>query len=285
MKRLLHEPLLHFLLGGALLFVLYGMVGRDSARAPDRVVIGEQQVLNLAATFERTWLRAPTPDELDQIVQDFVDEEILYREGLALGLDRDDLVVRRRLRQKVEFLYLDLGEQREPTEAELSTYLSANRERFQDPARISFQQRFVSPDEGSPAARRRAEEVLSRLHAGEDAEGDATLLPGTLTKASEREVAAAFGADFAADLFASTGDAWIGPIASSYGLHLVRVEERIPARRPALEQIRRAVEIEYEAAQRAEARQRFLQELRGRYEVETHMPGVDSTARVASVGG
>ena len=94
-----------------------------------------------------------------------------------------------------------------------------------------------------------------------------------------------FGAGFAGDLFASTGDDWAGPVASSYGLHLVRVEERAPARMPELEEIRRPIELEYEAAQRAEANRRFLQELRERYEVEIRMPKVDSTPQVASAAG
>ena len=102
------EPLFHFLLGGAALFLLYGAVTGDRAARPDRIVVGEARVASLAATFQRTWLRPPTRAELDALIQDFVDEEILYREALELGLDRNDLVVRRRLRQKMEFLHLDL---------------------------------------------------------------------------------------------------------------------------------------------------------------------------------
>jgi hypothetical protein len=288
MRRLLREPLLHFLLGGALLFVLYGSVANESPQAPDRIVIDEARVASLAATFERTWLRPPTADELDGLVRDFVDEEILYREGLALGLDRDDLVVRRRLRQKVEFLHMDLVEREKPTEAELSAYLSDHRERFRDPARLSFRQLFVSPDAGYPAARQRADELLSKLRTGvsqAELEGDPTLLPRTMRKVSQRDVASVFGAGFAGDVAALTGDEWTGPVASSYGLHLVRVDERVPARMPELEQIRRPVELEYEAVQRAEANQRFLQELRERYEVEIRMPRLDSTPQLASVGG
>jgi hypothetical protein len=280
MRRLLREPLLHFLLGGALLFALYGGVANESVQTSDRIVIDEARVTSLAATFERTWLRPPTADELDGLVRDFVDEEILYREGLALGLARDDLVVRRRLRQKVEFLHMDLAEREEPTEAELSAYLSDNRERFQESARISFQQLFVSPDAGYPAAKQHADELLSKLRTGvtqAELEGDPTLLP------SQRDVASVFGAGFAGDVVALTGDEWTGPVASSYGLHLVRVDERVPARMPELEQIRRQVEIEYEAAQRAEANQRFIEELRERYEVEIRMPKLDSTPQLASV--
>ncbi len=288
MSRLLREPLLHFLAGGAVLFVLYGIVADDPAHAPDRIIVRENRVAGLAATFQRTWLRPPTREELDRLVQDFVDEEILYREGLALGLDQNDLVIRRRLRQKMEFLHTDLAAQEKPTEAELAAFLSANGERFQEPARLSFRHVFVSPDAGSPAARRRANQLLRKLVAGvSEAEGggDPTLLPKTMLEASERDVASVFGAGFAGDVFASAGGDWTGPVASSYGLHLVRVEERVPARMPELEQIRRQVEREHEAARRAEAKQRFLHELRERYDVEIRMPSVHSAPQRISLGG
>ena len=288
MRRLLREPLLHFLLGGALLFALYAVVADEPMQAPGRIVVDEERIASLAATFERTWLRPPTADELDGLVRDFVDEEILYREGLALGLDRDDLVVRRRLRQKVEFLHLDLAEREEPTEGELAAYLADNRERFQEPARLSFRQLFVSPETGSSAARQRADDLLAKLRSGAseaELEDDPTLLPRTVRKVSQRKVASVFGAGFADDLFASVGDEWTGPVASVYGLHLVRVDERVPAGMPELEQIRRQVEIEYEAARRSAANQRFLQKLRERYEVEIRMPELDSTAQAPSPGG
>ncbi len=133
MRRLLREPLVHFLLGGALLFALYAAVADDPVDARDRIVIDEVRVANLATTFQRTWLRPPTRVELDGLVREFVDEEILYREGLALGLDRDDAVIRRRMRQKMEFLSTDLGGQEVASEAELAGFLSANRERFEKP--------------------------------------------------------------------------------------------------------------------------------------------------------
>ena len=275
MRRLLREPLLHFLVGGALLFALYGIVADDPYQAPDRIVVDEERVASLASTFERTWLRAPTRGELDGLVQEFVNEEVLYREGLALGLDRDDGVIRRRLRHKMEFLHTGLAEREEPSEAELAAFLSANRERFQEPARLSLRHVFVRPDAGTEAARTRANEILGKLVAGEslaETGGDSTLLPETLVKASERELASVFGAGFASDVLALAGDDWVGPVASAYGLHLVQINERVPARLPELAEVRQRVEQEYETAERTEAKQRFLKELRERYDVEIRMP-------------
>ena len=286
MRRLLREPLLHFLVGGALLFVLYGVVADDSGYAPDRIVVDEERVARLAATFQRTWLRPPTRDELDGLVGEFVDEEILYREGLALGLDRDDPVIRRRLRQKMEYLHTDLAAQEKASNAELSAFLLANQERFEEPARLSFRHVFVDPNADSPTAWRRANELLGKLQAGKSdalTAGDSTLLPERMEKASERDVGSVFGAEFAGNVFALTGGDWSGPVASSYGLHLVRIGERVAARVLVLEETRREVERDYETARRAEANQRFLRKLRERYEVEIRKPRVDSATQLSSL--
>ena len=275
MIRVLREPLVHFLLGGAALFLLYGAVTGDRGARSDRIVIGEERVASLAATFQRTWLRPPTPAELDRLVQDFVDEEILYREALELGLDRDDLVVRRRLRQKMEFLHLDLVETPAGTDEELAVFLSANADRFREPARLDFRQVFVNPEEGDGDVQQRAEQLLRRLRAGDSGDavaGDRTLLAGSMRAASPRDVAAAFGTGFAEDLFALTGDAWQGPVASSFGLHLVRIEARTPGRPPPLAEIRDQVEREFAAERREQTNQHFLETLRGRYEVEIASP-------------
>jgi hypothetical protein len=272
MRRLLREPLLHFLIGGALLFVFYGIVADDVTYAPDRIVITEERVASLATTFQRTWLRPPTRNELDALIQGYVDEEVLYREGLALGLDRDDRVIRRRLRQKVEFLHTDLAQLEKATDAELATFLEENPQRFQEPARCSFRQVFVNPGKDEAEARRRADEILQKLRAGGSVEGDRTLLPEAMERARERDVAAVFGDGFAADVLALEGDGWTGPLASSFGLHLIRIDERAPARMPELGQIRQDVAREHRAVKSKEANQRFVQGLRDRYDIEIRMP-------------
>ncbi len=280
MRRLLREPLLHFLVGGSLLFVLYQMVADDPAYAPDRIVVDEARVANLSGAFERTWMRLPTRNELDGLVREFVNEEILYREALALGLDRNDIVIRRRMRQKMEFLHADLSEEEDPSEEELASFLAANRDRFREHARISFRHVYVDPKAGPAPATARASEALRKLQAeGPDVAilTVPNLLPEKMEEASEREIASVFGSGFATDVLALSGDGWTGPVASSYGLHLVRVDARVPARMPALDEIRRHVEREYESVQRAEASQRYLQRLRDQYEIEIRVPGVDST--------
>jgi hypothetical protein len=288
MKRLMREPLVHFLLGGALLFALFEVVAEDSSYAPGRIVVDERQIDNLSATFQRTWLRPPSSTELDGLIRDFIDEEILYREGLALGLDREDPVIRRRIRQKMEYLHTDLAERGRPTDADLAAFLSANGERFMEREKLSFRQVFVSPSVGTALATRRANELLKKLEAGASTSsvpGDPSLLPGDMTKASELDVAANFGPGFAADLQSLEIGHWQGPVASSFGLHLVAIDERIAARMPELAEVRREVERDYEAIARDEAKERYLRALRERYEVEVRTSGGEFSASAEASEG
>ena len=143
--KLLREPLFQFLLLGAGIFLVYSVVKGPAEVKPNRVVIEETRVLRLAEQFQRTWMRPPTRQELKGMVEDFVKEEVLYREAQALGLDQDDLVIRRRLRQKMEFLNEDLTESQAPTDEELQAYFDANQKRFRRPDRFSFQQVYINP--------------------------------------------------------------------------------------------------------------------------------------------
>jgi hypothetical protein len=162
-SKLLREPLLQFLVLGAGLFLLYSLVNEAPWGSPDRIVVDEAETSRLAEQFERTWMRPPTRQELQGLAEHFVKEKILYREALALGLDKDDLVIRRRMRQKMEFLNADLVEQQEPTDAELQTYLEANPEKFELPARYSFWQIYLNPESSGKDASQRAIALLARL--------------------------------------------------------------------------------------------------------------------------
>jgi hypothetical protein len=276
MRGLLREPLVHFLLGGAALFLLYGRMADPGAGPQERIVVREDRVHMLARSFERTWMRPPTGPELQGLIDDYVNEEVLYREALALGLDRDDLVVRRRMRQKMEFLNDGLAGS-EPTDEDLRAFLAANPERSRIPSRVSFTQVFLNP----AADASRAAELLARLRAGEDpsAVGDATLLPHGLTGATPAQVAGSFGTAFSEALIEAPEGAWSGPFASTFGLHLVRVDAHEPGRLPRLEEVRGAVEREWAAERRKEARERFTDELRQRYDVEVRMPSTGGVAR------
>jgi hypothetical protein len=272
--RLLREPLVHFAALGAALFALFDFAGGPRGRAPDVVVVAARDVARIAEGFARTWQRSPTRDELAALVRDQVDEEILYREALALGLERDDTIVRRRLRQKMEFLFDAEAPLAEPSEAELEGHRLARRARFEEPARVSFRHVFVSVERRADA-RGDAERLLAQLRGSDDGwerAGDPLPLAPAFEALAPSEIEASFGGELAAALLALPAGSWQGPIVSAYGLHLVSVDSRREARLPPLAQVRDDVRLDLLATRRAEAKTRRLAELRERYEVRVEWP-------------
>jgi len=275
-KWLVREPLLHFLVLGAGLFLLYTYVGDDSPGPADRIVVDEAEILRLAGQFQRTWMRPPSRQELAGLAEDFVKEEILYREALALGLDQDDLVIRRRMRQKMEFLNTDLAEQQAPGEAELQAYLNGHPDKFRQPARLSFEQIYLATGQSADSPQRKAAALLARLEAEPETAwqelGDPTMLPPVLTDASDRDITSTFGNALVTPVASAPLNRWSGPYESAYGLHLLRVTERAPASLPELSEIRATVEREWSNERRQQANERFYQALRERYSVEIRLP-------------
>jgi hypothetical protein len=262
---------------GALLFGLHAWVGSDAAADErPRIEIGAIEIDELYRVWTATWGRPPTESELRQMIDERVREEVLFREALAMDLDSDDLILRRRMVQKLEFLLGDLARLEEPGEAELADWFESNAERYGEPTRISFIHVYVRPEvEGQPATalevERRAEDLLSRLLGDEPPDpielGDRFLAGHVWTALSEEETARLFGADFAAELFALATDTWKGPLASSYGLHLVRVDERVEARAAVLEAVDDRVRLDMLSERRSRAEARAYASLRERYQV------------------
>jgi len=284
-RRLAREPLVHFLLLGGLLFgAWFAFNDQPQISDANRIVVDEAQVASIVATFQRTWLRPPTHEELAGLVQGRVREEILYREALALGLDRDDQVIRRRLGQKMEFLNTDLTEPKPPTEAELQAYLDTNTDRFRTSDRLSFTQLYLKEDE-----QERITALLQRLAGHPPAQfklgqlGDASLLPATMQQADQMEIERVFGKKFADALSAAPLEQWSGPYASPYGQHLVFVSDRQPAQEPKLSQVGAAVEREWLSEQEREANERFYRDLRKRYIVEVAYPSPHAGEALATV--
>lgn len=270
-SRLLREPLVHFLLGGALLFALYGS---PPATGPERIVVDGARIEQLVLGFTRVWQRPPTADELAGLVDDFVREEVYYREALAMGLDRDDTIVRRRMRQKLEFLSEDLAALETPDDATLEAWLAEHADAYRIEPRAALAQVYVSRERHGEDTEATARRWLAALRSGEAADtlGDASLLPETLPLSSAREIARHFGDAFAASVLELAPGEWEGPVASAFGLHLVRVESREPGRAPSLDEVRSAVERDWASAEREKANEAFYQALRGRYEVTVEMP-------------
>ena len=273
MLRLSKEPLVHFLLLGAAVFGLFRLTREPVEAAPrDEIVVTAAQVRQLAAVFQKTWQRSPTPSELDTLVESRIREEVFYREALAAGLDKDDTIVRRRMKQKLEFLMEDIAGQVTPTEADLRGFLEAHPDRFRFEPTFSFRQVYLSDDRRRNVAQD-ARELLARLKlAGADADtaslGDRLIMvEPAFERAPQRDVARVFGDDFAARLVELPTGEWTGPIRSGYGLHLVFVEARTKGEVARLDDVRDAVAREWGVAKRLEMRDQVYQELRGRYAI------------------
>jgi len=272
MPQLFKEPLLHFLLAGALLFAVYGWLNPDTA-GPDnqRIEITPAVVQGLEETWTRQWRRPPEPEEIASLIEEYIREEIFYREAIALGLDQGDTIIRRRLAQKMEFLTEDPGIQASPTDIELQNFFNERQDEFAEPARISFRHVYFSPDKRGANARGDAELELASLQtrdrqtSGE--RGDTFLMQSEYLGLTQRDTSQLFGTEFGAAVFELAPDTWQGPVESGFGWHLVRVTGKQTAQIPAFDTVRNQVRLEYDYAQQRAARETVFQNLRERYEV------------------
>lgn len=272
LRRWAREPLLHFLVAGTALFALWYGRADSAAKRDDRIVVTAAAIDVLAGNWTRLRLRPPTAEELAGLVEDHIREEIFYREALALGLDREDTIIRRRLRQKLEFVSEDLASQVQPTDEQLRQYLAEHADAFRVDPRFTFTHVFLSPKRRGDALDGDAARLLAELNrpgGSRDAEeqGDPFLLPFDIKASSSGEITAMFGDEFAKTLPTLETGAWRGPVLSGYGAHLVLVRERIPGRVPALAEVREAVWREWQAKARHESNEAFYRRLRSRYTV------------------
>jgi hypothetical protein len=275
--KVLREPLLHFLLLGAVLFGVFALVGDRGSERASHIVVTPGHLEHLMVSFTRTWQRPPTAQELAGLIDDYIREEVLYREAVALGLDRDDTLIRRRLRQKLEFVAEDVAARAEPNDDDLRAYLQAHPEAFAVEPRVTFRQVYLDPLRRGAHLARDVDHLLAELrhrgHTADPAElGDAFLLAHRFDNVSATEVRTIFGDTFAAGLSALTPGQWQGPVPSGYGVHLVYVSERTAGRVPELAEVREAVRREWANAQRLDARETFYQTLLRRYTVTIERP-------------
>jgi len=272
-SRLLREPLFHFLVLGALIFGLYQWIGAPGATAAGGdIVVTEGRIRNLTETFARTWQRPPTAQERNGLIEDYVREEVLYREGVALGLDRDDTIIRRRLRQKLEFLFEDAASAAEPTDAELAEYLAKNADSYRVETQLTFTQVFLDPSKRRDQLDTDAAALLDVLRTRGDKVnpatlGDSLMLEPRYEQVAESDIARLFGTDFEAALRDQPVGEWVGPLKSGYGAHLVRIESRTPGRMAQLAEVRDEVARDWAEQRRREALEAQYQALRSRYRV------------------
>jgi peptidyl-prolyl cis-trans isomerase C len=271
MKKLLKEPLLHFLILGGLIFALN--TWRDAARPAKiestHIEVTAAVIERLRAGYERQFGQAPDETELRRLVSAHIREEVLCREALALGLDRDDTIVRRRLAQKMEFLTDDLLDVADPDDATLQKFLTQNWGRYAKPARVSFQQVYFSREKRGMDAETAARDALNALEKGasEEAMGDAFLHGFEFAEREHDELIALFGPEFAKGLAAEPVGRWRGPVPSSYGVHLVYILERRAPQPVALGEVRAELIRDFNEERRRTANREVFEKLRERYQV------------------
>jgi peptidyl-prolyl cis-trans isomerase C len=276
MRRFLREPLVHFLLIGAVLFGLYGLAppGHPTAVAPSKEIrLSLAEITQLTQLFQSQWRRLPTPQELQTLVENKVQQEILYREALAMGLDKDDEIVKRRMAQKMQFLAEDVAAAREPTTAELKEWFDKNSAKFAQPPRLSFRHLYFSTDRRGKQARADAQQALAKL-AGQPVDAK---IPGSLADPfmfqdyyrdrAPEFLGKEFGAPFAVAVARMAPGSWQGPIESGFGWHLVFVDSVIPGGVPPFEAIEADVKTAWLGEQKAQGWDKAYKAMRGSYTV------------------
>jgi len=284
-RRWLREPLLHFLILGVALFAVSAYVtrGPGGAASSTQIALTLDDLRQLEMYFESQWQRPPTPDEFSRLVENKVQEEVLYREALAMGLDKDDTIVRRRMAQKMQFLAEDVATAREPTTAELKSWFEQNSAKFAQPSRFSFRHLYFSPDRRGNRAHDDAAKALAQL-AGqpEDTSLAAPLADPFMFQDYYRDRAPdylgkEFGPHFAQAVEQLSPGSWQGPIESGFGWHLVYVDTVIPGRIPAFEEIESDVKTAWLAEQKALAWEKAYKEMRAKYTVLLPAPPAEGS--------
>jgi len=272
LKWIFREPLVHFLALGALLFLFFQWTGGGSGTGSKHIVVTRAEIEHLAVSFARTWDRPPSEAELKGLIDDYVKEEVATREGISMGLDRDDVIIRRRLRQKLEFLNEGETQSTTPTDAELQAWMASHPDSYHTEPKLAFRQVYVNPEKHGAAAKVDAEKLLTRLRsaglkASIDHLGDPTMLPSEQPLAPLFDTARIFGDDFAQRLMQVTPGQWTGPVESSFGLHLVLITNRVASTQATLSQVRELVERDFIADRKKRELQSLYDKLAEKYTV------------------
>lgn len=269
----LREPLVHFLIAGLLVFIFASQTGANIDPESRRIVVNAKQIQRLTENWQKAWSRLPTPTELDDLIREDIKDEIYNREALRLGLDKNDTVIRRRLRAKMEYLAISAAESQRPSDAELQTWLDNNVQKYSIGNKYSFDQIYFADDEEAPA-QARAASALARLRAGADWHelGDEISLPPAINNENQAQIGRIFGIEFATELQTLTIGEWKGPVASGFGLHLIRLNAVQTGAKPRLAEVRTQVENDWRAETALARERQAYQKLLDGYSISIERP-------------
>lgn len=272
-RRFWREPLTRFFAAGAGIFVLYALVGGRVPTDDRRIHIDRYELEALAALWQAQWRRPPTHDELTRLVMDRVREEVLYREALALDLDENDVLVRRRLAEKLEMALNDVAATAEPSAEDLGRYFESHAERYVEPPGLTLTHRFFSRDRRGDSVQADARAALEALAAGGTVDDDSFHAAKRLELQDADRLERIFGSAFRDAVLDHAArprsrHTWFGPVPSAYGAHLVRVDAYREGRRRTLDEVRETVLDDWRRDHVAARESERYDEMRARYEVE-----------------
>lgn len=269
-RQLAAEPLLHFFLIGAALFTVFSALNPAAMRSEQEILVSQAQIASLSLQFERIWQRPPTDSEMQHLIDAWIREEVLYREGMAMGLGRDDQVIRRRIAQKM-MLFADSMTEIEPSEEQLQIWLDDNAARYRLPGIYTLQQVYFDGERAASEQQEAVATVLDKLQSGQlqaSEAGDSILLPAVLETAGDDEISRIFGEEFVTGLKSLPVGEWAGPVRSSYGMHLVKIDAHEPGRGAVLAEVRDAVLRDFLNDQTERLTEAFYEALKSRYTVQ-----------------
>ena len=280
--RIFKEPLLHFLVLGALLFALYFGVGDTSisSASPKQIEVSTPVIKSLQTTWKQQWGSLPNQEQLQALLDNYIRDEVLYQEALSLGLDQKDVIVRRRLIQKMQFLMEDVAALKEPSDQVLQAYLADHLDRYTIPGRVSFAQIYFSQELRGDRTDTDAIALLTQLQSDANVDlseikGDRSMLPTTYTLASAQTLTNTFGGTFGREMAQVTETGWQGPVHSVYGSHLVNVTQIEPSHPPTLAEVKKKVRLDWFREQRQKQNEQFYQKLRDRYTVSLDQDAIN----------
>ena len=272
--RVLKEPLLHFLLLGILIYLLYAFFGRDkSSEESEIVVISQGEIEWLETNWQQLWNRPPTPDERQALIDEHAREKVLYQVALDMGLDKEDVIIRRRMVQKIEFLGADLLQPDEPTDEEVRKYYEENKATYQLPDLISLSHIYFDPDKRADRTLKDAEKVLSLLYSKAISNieisdyGDRFMLQQNYSKRTQQEIQKLFGSGFSDTVFRLETGKWHGPVLSGYGTHLVYIDEHVRSQPVGWEPVKDRVKADWMKSKQQELNDNYIEGLLSRYTI------------------
>jgi hypothetical protein len=269
MKRLLKEPLLHFLILSLLFFGAYRILHPDGETDQSKVVsISQGRISQLSSMFNKTWSRRPSEEELEKIIEVYALEEIYAREAKSLGLEKDDEVIRSRLRQKMVYLIEDMSALQLPTDDRLQEIYQEKKDKNQLSYKYTFSHIFISADQKKEVIKSKVTAIKEALHQKGKVVGDSTLLPNSMSSVEQFQIDRQFGSNFTDNLKTADDLKWVGPILSGLDYHFIRVDKRVPIEFPPFDKMKESLLTEWRMAKKKTYKADYEKTLLDRYVIK-----------------